>query len=552
MIDGASGGFRSLVESIEMWAEKKPDDAAFVLLGDGEQETDRVSFGRLRARARGSAAQLVDRNLAGKPVLISAETKLGFIIAFCACLYSGAIAVPAPLQTRNRGLERLRAIAAHAGLAAVVSPAETAALTADEVLGRLPWLGLEETDEAENDQVGMNMSEGPALLQYTSGSTGAPKAVMLSQQNLVANLEMIRSAVAIGADSVLLTWLPLFHDMGFVNVLMTLHAGIACVLMPPLAFLQRPERWLQAISRYRATISGGPNFAFDRCAARLDRQKFHGIDLTSWRAALCGSEPVRASTMQRFATACSAYGFRPSALFPCYGMAEASVFVSGGPIDSGIKTTASDPQTTTAWVSCGRPAPDSCVVIVDLDTGLELPEGETGEIWLAGDHVASGYWNDPTATARTFGGRLPSRPEQSFLRTGDLGFFSQRELYVVGRRSGLIIHRGVNLHPDDIEATVASSHPAFGDIGAAFSIEIDAEEQVVVVYEVSRVDLNSLDPAPMVDHAIDALAAQFGVRLFDLVLVRPGAIPRKTRDGLFGEIRVGVRHHEVCSVLRHL
>jgi acyl-CoA synthetase (AMP-forming)/AMP-acid ligase II len=278
MIDGASGGFRSLVESIEMWAEKKPDDAAFVLLGDGEQETDRVSFGRLRARARGSAAQLVDRNLAGKPVLISAETKLGFIIAFCACLYSGAIAVPAPLQTRNRGLERLRAIAAHAGLAAVVSPAETAALTADEVLGRLPWLGLEETDEAENDQVGMNMSEGPALLQYTSGSTGAPKAVMLSQQNLVANLEMIRSAVAIGADSLLLTWLPLFHDMGFVNVLMTLHAGIACVLMPPLAFLQRPERWLQAISRYRATISGGPNFAFDRCAARLDRQKFHGID----------------------------------------------------------------------------------------------------------------------------------------------------------------------------------------------------------------------------------------------------------------------------------
>jgi acyl-CoA synthetase (AMP-forming)/AMP-acid ligase II len=232
--------------------------------------------------------------------------------------------------------------------------------------------------------------------------------------------------------------------------------------------------------------------------------------------------------MQRFARACSAYGFRPSALFPCYGMSEASVFVSGGPIGSGIKTVASDPRTTTArvWVSCGRPAPDSCVVIVDPDAGGELPEGEAGEIWVGGDHVALGYWNDPGATVKTFGGRLPSRPEQSFLRTSDLGFFSRGELYVVGRRSGLIIHRGANLHPDDIEATVASSHPAFGDIGAAFSIEVDDEEQIVVAYEVSRIDLNSLDPIQVVDHALAALAAQFGFRLFDLV--RPGGIPRTT------------------------
>jgi acyl-CoA synthetase (AMP-forming)/AMP-acid ligase II len=351
---------------------------------------------------------------------------------------------------------------------------------------------------------------------------------------------MFCASLGVDSASLFVNWLPLFHDMGLVgHLLAAIYAGACCVTMPPLSFLQRPERWLSAIGRYRATHSGAPNFAFELCARRAPQMRLEGVALGCWQAAFCGAETIRPATMRRFAETFASAGFRARALTPAYGLAEATLFVSASSKGDGVKIGVPFGRDGQVAVSCGRPAAGQSVMIVDPLTREPAAEGCSGEIWLAGAHVASGYWRDPDATRAMFGATLAASSAGPFLRTGDLGHLCEGELTVTGRLKELIVHHGLNIHPAQIEATVMNSHSGLGAAGAAFSIEVGDSEEVVVVQEMSRALLRRGDEGAIAKAALRAVAEAHAIRLYDFILASPGAIPRTTS----GKIRRGDCRH---------
>jgi acyl-CoA synthetase (AMP-forming)/AMP-acid ligase II len=382
-----------------------------------------------------------------------------------------------------------------------------------------------------------------AFLQYTSGSTGQPKGVAVTHGNLLANEETIRIAFGHDAETVFAGWLPLHHDMGLVgNILQPLYLGIHSVLMSPVAFAQRPIRWLAAVSRYRATTSGAPNFAYELCARRVTEEQLSGLDLSSWQVAFCGAEPVRAETLERFAQRFAPVGFKRESFYPCYGMAEATLFVSGGTPRRGAVIKEADAQTLERnlvqapapglpqrkLVSCGRAHDDQRILVVDQESRSPCADGCVGEVWLAGTNVASGYWGDPQS--ESFAAYLVDG-SGPFLRTGDLGFLDRGELYITGRSKELIIVRGRNVYPHDVERCIGQSHLLLdGTVGAAFSLEVADEERLVVVHEVAQRRVTEEDIEEVRSTAAEAVARDLDIRLHDLVLVLPGGIP-KTSSG---------------------
>jgi acyl-CoA synthetase (AMP-forming)/AMP-acid ligase II len=488
------------------------------------------------------------------------------VAAFCGCLYAGAIAVPVPLPVGGAASLRLRSIAWAARPAAILSVHEAPGVRneLERAAANLSGIPVIFADDVADVAHGPDTSDpcDIALIQYTSGSTSRPKGVAISQTSLSANLQMLRHAWSVDGESRFVSWLPLYHDMGLISVVLeALWAGAMTVLISPLSFLHDPANWLDAIGRYRATISGGPNFAFDLCVRRCGGRPARALDLSSWRVAFCASEPVRASTMEAFATAFAAQGLRSDALYPAYGLAEATVFVSGGLPGSGVKTldiAASAIEGDRAvsvrrLVGCGRPWDDSTVVIVDPESREAMADGQVGEIWVSGSQVADGYWQDPAATQETFGAKLAGSIVPDFLRTGDLGLLKDGELYFAGRLKDLLVVRGVGIDPSDIESAIARSHSVMGHVGAAFTVDADDEEQVVAVHELAR----GAAPGAMLDEAIGAafktIADEHGLRLYDLVLVQPGKVPRTTSGkvqrrrcreqylaGAMGQFSVGV------------
>jgi acyl-CoA synthetase (AMP-forming)/AMP-acid ligase II len=404
-----------------------------------------------------------------------------------------------------------------------------------------------------------------ALLQYTSGSTAVPKGVMVSHGNLLHNSAYLTQALELTPDSVSVTWLPAFHDMGLSNgIIQPLYTGGRCFLMPPQSFLQWPARWLQAISRYQATVSGGPNFAYELCARRITPEQREALDLSSWVAAYNGAEPVRADTLKRFAESFAPCGFRPSFSYPCYGLAEATLIVSGGLLrDEPIVCTTraasleknrvvealEQQQNVRTFVGCGRAQFDTRIVIVDPQSLTRCAPDEVGEIWVSSPSVAQGYWNRTEETERAFRAYLADTGEGPFLRTEDLGFLKDGELFVTGRLKDLIIIGGRNLYPHDIELTVERSHPAIR-LGccAAFSVDVADEERLIVAAEVERgyqpadrypqdQEARSypkgrplLDVEAVVRSIRRAVAEEHDVRVYKVVLLRAGRIP-KTPSG---------------------
>lgn len=579
MVSQTTARVSTVVELLRWRALQKPEQRIYTYLADGELEGADLTFAALDCHARAIGA-LLQRDIApGERALLLYPAGLEFLTAFFGCLYAGVVAVPMPppnMTLPERTLPRLRTVTSDARptlvltTASILSKVENLFAHAPE-LRTLHWIATDKVssstaDEWQNPAVTGNTL---ALLQYTSGSTAVPRGVMVSHRNLLENSAYISQAFEITSETVSVTWLPVFHDMGLTNgIIQPLYGGRHCVLMPPQSFLQRPVRWLQALSRYKATVSGGPNFAYDMCARKITPEQRDGLDLSNWKVAYNGAEPVRADTLRRFAATFESCGFRPNSFYPCYGLAEATLIVSGGVVgDAPVLCTTraaalehngvavehrgiaeASPNVRT-MVGCGRAMPDTEIVIAHPESMTACAPDEVGEIWVSSPSVTLGYWNRPEETQRTFNAYLADTGEGPFLRTGDLGFLRDGELFVTGRLKDLIIIAGRNLYPHDIESTVERSHAAIrSGCSVAFSVDVTDDERLIVAAEIERrfqleqrqrngeardVSQNGQSPADLdaVVRAVRrAVAEEHDVRVHAVVLLRAGSIP-KTPSG---------------------
>jgi amino acid adenylation domain-containing protein/non-ribosomal peptide synthase protein (TIGR01720 family) len=530
----------SLVQLLQERAEFAPEGLAYRFPGDGEAGEARITYGELDLRARAIAAALQDMRARGERALLLFPAGLTFIEAFFGCLYAGVIAVPAPLPRRNA--QRLQAMVVDSGAKFALTNA--ASLTKMESAEQLRLLATDtiEGSLANTYREPELSANSLAYLQYTSGSTSTPKGVMVTHGNVLHNSASIHRGFAHTPDSRALTWLPHFHDMGLIDgIIQPLYGGFPGILMSPVSFLQHPLRWLEAITRFQITHTGGPNFAYDLCVRRVNKEQRAMLDLGSWRVAYNGAEPVRFETLQRFADAFRECGFREAAFYPAYGLAEATLKVSGAEdlvtctvrFDAleqhhVIEAIAGEDNTRTL-VSCGQPGLDTGIEIVDSETSSRCEVNAIGEIWVHGPGVAAGYWNRPEETEATFHARLAGEAEKTYLRTGDLGFVRDGELFVTGRVKDLIIVRGRNLYPHDLELAVEQCHESLrAGGGAAFSVEVAGEERLVVVQELDA--RRGGDPAALLELIRQTLADEFEVQPYAIVLVKAGSVP-KTSSG---------------------
>jgi acyl-CoA synthetase (AMP-forming)/AMP-acid ligase II len=534
----------NLVELLNYRAQKQPYQVAYTFLLDGETQTVQLTYQQLQQQAQAIATQLQSINATGERALLLYPPGLEYIIGFFGCLYAGVVAVPAYPPRINRSLSRLQAIVtdSQATIAltttSVFSSIKPKLLEAPE-LQTLRWLTTDTTQAqlAENWHQPQLNSDTLAFLQYTSGSTGQPKGVMVTHGNLLYNECMIQQAYQHDENTIVVGWLPIYHDMGLIgNVLQPLYLGTSCYLMSPMAFLQKPWRWLQAISRYGATTSGGPNFAYDLCVNKVTPEQIASLDLSSWEVAFNGAEPIRAETLARFAAKFAPCGFRPQAFYPCYGMAEATLLIPGrmktsAPVVLTVDGSAmeqnrvvlSSEAGSKQVVGCGHSWLEEKIAIAHPETFTECSPEEVGEIWVSGANVAAGYWERPEETQQIFHAYLADRKAGPFLRTGDLGFIRNGELFVTGRLKDLIIIDGCNHYPQDIEKTVENSHSSFKAVGA-FSVNVGGEEKLVILAEVER----SLwkNPEILMKTIKAAVSQHHDLQVYAIALVKPGGIPR--------------------------
>ncbi len=535
-----------LGELLRHWAELRPSHLAFTYLGDDEVQEQRT-YGQLHQRATQIAGYLQHELAAGDRALLLFPAGLEFIEAFFGCLYAGVIPVPTCYPKPNRPMPRLSSIARDTDAAVVLSTEDTLGQMNDgsnsgEAWTELPRIATDAIAPIWNyhwDRPNVS-TDDVAFLQYTSGSTSDPKGVMVSHGNLLANLEAIQRGFRVqkdetgAANSRGVFWLPAYHDMGLIGgILSPLYMGGQSFLMSPRAFLQRPLRWLEWISRTQANISGAPNFAFDLCVDKTTPQQRAALDLSSWEVAFCGAEPIRAETLERFAEAFAVSGFRRDAFYPCYGLAESTLLVAGGdgpaaPVVRDLPRSGDVQTATQQLVGCGESAHLQQVEIVDPESLTLCEPGQVGEIWVRGPSNALGYWNRPEDTEQTFAAHLADTGEGPFLRTGDLGFTAGGQLYITGRMKDMIIVRGRNYYPQDIEWTTGEAHVALQpNGGASFGVEIEGGESVVVVHEVARTHRDA-DLTQVVRAIRRELVQQQEVDPWAIVLLRPGNLPRTT------------------------
>ncbi len=561
------------VRELQQRSQVHSNQTAFTFLPEGEIEAIRWTYGELDRRSRVIAAKLQSLNLSGERALLLYPAGLDYIAAFLGCLYAGVVAVPAYPPQNARKTPRIQAIS-HDAEAAIALTTEARLPKIQKLMGNscqlqpLQWLATDTLEHrlAERWQMPTINGDTLAFLQYTSGSTGSPKGVMLSHRNLLHNAAETYRMMGHSPDSCFASWLPLYHDMGLIGgILQPLYGGFPCVLMSPISFLQRPYRWLKTISDYRATTSGGPNFAYDLCAERITPEQRKTLDLSCWKVAFNGAEPIRALTLTRFANAFADCGFRADAFYPCYGLAEGSLMVSGCEVAkspviqafqvadlkqnqvmptpavlTGAHPTVEAPMASSqTLVSSGRSLQTQQIVIVNPETLTRCGEADVGEIWVNGSSVGKGYWKNPHATADTFQAYLRDSGKDSgdgsFLRTGDLGFLRNGELFVTGRLKDLIILRGRNLYPQDLEQAAETSHPAFRIGGsAAFTItvedkienRVEEKKRLVVVQELEF--RQQPDRDAMTAAIRQAIAEIYEVEVYAVALVKPGSIPKTT------------------------
>ena len=616
--------FNSVVDLMQFRSHNQPDQKGYIFLRDGEIQDNSLRYKELDIKARSLAVYLQNLkifqgNLTGERALLLYPPGLEFIVAFLGCLYAGIIAVPAYPPRKGQSLERIKAIAADSQAHIVLTTQSLVNIIESQQKANLPTIEY----IAATDNLSTNLStnwqkpeihpDTLAFLQYTSGSTGNPKGVMVSHGNLLHNEEIIKQGFGHSQNTKVVGWLPFYHDMGLIgNVLQPLYLGICSILMPPVAFLQKPIRWLQAISDYKATTSGAPNFAYEMCLQKITPEQRASLDLSSWEVAFCGAEPIRPQTLERFAEGFAECGFRKQAFYPCYGLAEATLFVSGGektrvpkvisveskalsenrievkadvegsslkalsetrkievqreeeeqehftglsPILGTAESKKEELSDTTAIVSCGKVEAQE-VVIVNPDNFHPCDDNQVGEVWVTGESIAQGYWGKVEETTEVFKGRIAEEAGEAeetpslspsltpslsplgnpslgreYLRTGDLGFVWEGELYITGRIKDTIIIRGLNYYPQDIELTVEQSHPSLqaGSV-AAFGVEINSgkEEGLVIVQEVKREGWRNVDIDGAITSIRSAVSQHHQLQVYSVILLKPGSIPKTT------------------------
>lgn len=515
-------------------AQTDGDAVCHRFLRDGVEVTAELTYAALDRQARAAAVALLSRAAPGDRVLLVYPPGLEFLAGFFGSLYAGMIPVPAYPPKPPQIDERLRAIAGDARPVVAASSADMVdrlggLVPLGDTLTPLDCLALETVPpEAADDWRAPTLDLSTvAHLQYTSGSTAAPKGVVVTHGNILSNLADLDGGWRHNEGSTIVSWLPAFHDMGLVyGLLMPIYARIPCILMPPVVFLQRPVRWLQAITRFRGTHAAAPNFAYDHCARRVKPEDHAALDLSGWRVAVNGAEPVRPETIDRFCATFAGAGFQRSTFAPGYGLAEATLKVTAARSGDGPTLGTVDGRTL---VACGAPILETVVAIVDPSTRAVVAGGQTGEIWVGGPSVAAGYWQREAESAEVFGART-AEGDGPFLRTGDLGFTSGGQLYVAGRIKDLLIIRGQNYYPQDLELTAERSgaHVRAG-CGAAFSIDRDGEERLILAYEVERT-LKPENRASQIELIRAAIARDHELHAEEVVLLRAGAVP-KTSSG---------------------
>ncbi|MFK7846194.1 MAG: aminotransferase class I/II-fold pyridoxal phosphate-dependent enzyme [Rhodothermales bacterium] len=544
----------TLIDLLRWRATHQADRVAYTFLKDGEEESEQLTYAELDTKARAIAAHLLAQEGTGERALLLYPASLEYIAAFFGCLYAGVIAVPVYPPRKNRSMERVTGIVSDAKAKFTLTTRQISSdierrFAEHPELAKLPIIS---TDELPLDGASVwaepNVtSESIAFLQYTSGSTGSPKGVMVSHGNLLHNERQIQNAFGMDENSSVLGWLPLYHDMGLIgNVLNPLYVGYPCYLMAPVAFLQKPIRWLQAISKYGARISGGPNFAYDLCVRKITDEQIAELDLSSWKVAFNGAEPVHPETLERFTKKFAPAGFSMEDFSPCYGLAEATLFVASNKNNSKINVkhvnatalqqneivdAAHDDEDVRALVSSGVAWENQTIKIVDPEALTACKDGKVGEIWVSGESIAKGYWGKEEVTARTFSASIAKRNGQAFLRTGDLGFLSEGQLYVTGRLKDLIIIRGRNHYPQDIEVTIETSHEALEQGAcAAFSFDLDGAERLGIAIEIRRVNMRNLDADEVVKAIRKAVSEKHELQVHSVILLKPKSIP-KTSSG---------------------
>lgn len=539
--------FQTIVEALQYRAVHQPDEDAYKFIHGGQDTDPRITFRELDLRARQIARILRQNVSVGERVLINHAPGLEYIAALFGCFYADVIAVPVYPPRFNAKLDRLVSIAQSAGARVALTSTSILenirpVLESEHLLAGMTWIETDHMEQPTAEEFDPNPKpEDLALIQFTSGSTSDPKGVMLTHANLVANVKCICENFGVSQATRSVIWLPPYHDMGLIGGLLpTVWIGFPIVLMSPYSFVQKPARWLQAMSDFRGTISGGPNFAFDLCTRKIREDQMEGLDLSRWKLAFCGAEPIRASVLEAFAQKFKSVGFNKEAFYPCYGLAESTLIVTGGKISEppvlatvdpvklerhGVASKPAEGEKARIVVGCGVSVKDHDVKIVAPESREKLSDGQIGEIWVAGPSVAQGYWGRAD-TDSIFKAKLEGQADETpHLRTGDLGFLLDGELFITGRKKDLLIIRGRNFYPQDIEYTASKSHENLNAMAsAAFSVVQEEEEKLVVLQETDR-----NVPDDKLDDVIDSIRRQVseehGLMPYAVSLLKRNSLP---------------------------
>jgi acyl-CoA synthetase (AMP-forming)/AMP-acid ligase II len=555
-------GCNSLSEIVQFWSNKQPEKIAFTFLGEKENETESITYSQLDTRAKTIAAELISRNFIGERILLLYEPGLEFICAFLGCLYAGAIAVPAypPDPTRlNKSLPRLAAMIKDCGARFALTSAKLKwplqifsylPFGGTGSLRNLSYLVSEKFRNKKNILTEAKMNpDNIAFLQYTSGTTGTPKGVIITNENLLENLKVLKERYGTGPASCCVNWLPLYHDMGLIGcILHTIFVGANLILMSPLTFLKNPLSWPKAMSKYRATHTAVPNFALDLCVRRFEKDPVPGLDLSELKFITLGGEQVRKQSMEKFFNCFKGSGLNDKTFYPAYGLAEGTLYVCGGetrrfPVIRKISTKAlaenkivyTLDDDTKDITSCGISPSGGEIKIVDPETRLECPVNQVGEIWINAPYVGRGYWNNPDLTKENFHAALAANPDKDYLKSGDLGFIDENgELYITGRLSDTLVISNKIYYPQDIEKTIEENEIIRDKIRigstAAFSAVIEEGEKLVIFLEIKTA--KAKNGKGIIENVTGSIGDVHNLPVHGVFLLQKGKMPKTTSGKL--------------------